>query len=104
MDPLARLTEQHFLVNKNDGLQILRAIAAFLVVYAHGIDVIAAHGTPKQIGFYYLANFGACGVDIFFPISGFILSTVTSAPDRICPIKQLISSCGSLSGSFPFTG
>jgi exopolysaccharide production protein ExoZ len=69
-------SEQHLLVGKNDGLQILRAVAALLVVYAHSIDIVEAHRIPKQIGFYYLENFGACGVDIFFAISGFILSTV----------------------------
>jgi peptidoglycan/LPS O-acetylase OafA/YrhL len=68
--------QQHFLVKKNDGLQILRAVAALLVVYAHAIDLVEAHRIPKQISFYYLENFGACGVDIFFAISGFILSTV----------------------------
>jgi exopolysaccharide production protein ExoZ len=68
--------QQHPLVKKNDGLQILRAIAALLVVYAHSIDLVEAHRIPKQIRFYYLENFGACGVDIFFAISGFILSTV----------------------------
>jgi exopolysaccharide production protein ExoZ len=69
-------SEQNLLVGKNDGLQILRAVAALLVVYAHAIDVVEAYRVPKQIGFYYLENFGACGVDIFFAISGFILSTV----------------------------
>ena len=73
---MTKLSQQHLLVKKNDGLQILRAIAALLVVYAHAIDLVEGHGTPKQIGFYYLENFGACGVDIFFAISGFILSTV----------------------------
>ena len=69
-------SQHHLLVKKNDGLQILRAIAALMVVYAHSIDLVEAHRIPKQISFYYLENFGACGVDIFFAISGFILSTV----------------------------
>jgi exopolysaccharide production protein ExoZ len=69
-------SQHHLLVKKNDGLQILRAFAALMVVYAHSIDIVEAHRIPKQISFYYLENFGACGVDIFFAISGFILSTV----------------------------
>jgi exopolysaccharide production protein ExoZ len=100
-------SEPKFLVKKNDGLQILRAIAALLVVYAHSIDLVEAHGIPKQIRFYYLENFGACGVDIFFAISGLILSTVIlrTKPDmpnkafdfimrryiRILPIYWIIS-------------
>jgi exopolysaccharide production protein ExoZ len=68
--------QPHFLVKKNDGLQVLRAIAALLVVYAHSIDLVEGHGIPKQIKFYFWENFGACGVDIFFAISGFILATV----------------------------
>lgn len=63
-------------MKKNDALQILRAIAALLVVYAHSIDVVESYRLPKQISFYSLENFGACGVDIFFAISGFILSSV----------------------------
>ena len=104
---MIKLSQQHLLVKKNDGLQILRAIAALLVVYAHAIDLVEGHGTPKQISFYYLENFGACGVDIFFAISGFILSTVIlrTKPDlpnkafdfivrryiRILPIYWMIS-------------
>jgi exopolysaccharide production protein ExoZ len=63
-------------MKKNDALQVLRAVAALLVVYAHSIDMVEAYRLPKQISFYDLENFGACGVDIFFAISGFILSTV----------------------------
>jgi exopolysaccharide production protein ExoZ len=71
---------------KNEGLQILRAIAALLVVYAHSIDMVEAQQRfPKQIRFYYLENFGTCGVDIFFAISGFILSTVIIHTDPETP-------------------
>jgi exopolysaccharide production protein ExoZ len=51
-------------------------VAALLVVYAHSIDMVETHQLPRQIHFYYLENFGACGLDIFFAISGFILATV----------------------------
>ena len=63
-------------LKKNDALQILRAVAALLVVYAHSIDLVEGRRLPKQMNFFHLARFGACGVDIFFAISGFILSTV----------------------------
>lgn len=56
-------------------IQILRFIAAFLVVYAHSVDSarnIGAKVLPLAPG--YLENFGAIGVDIFFVISGFIIT------------------------------
>ncbi len=63
-------------MKRNDSIQILRAIAALLVVHVHSLFTISAHATPRQTHFFNLTNFGACGVDIFFAISGFILSTV----------------------------
>jgi peptidoglycan/LPS O-acetylase OafA/YrhL len=69
-------SNQHHLKKKNDGLQILRAIAALLVVHRHAIEVVRLNQPAKSLGSYALDKFGACGVDIFFAISGFILSTV----------------------------
>jgi len=63
-------------MKKNDSIQILRAIAALLVVYIHAIFIVQHHGIPYQSHFFNIASFGACGVDIFFAISGFLLSTV----------------------------
>jgi len=81
---------QHHL-RKKDALQILRAVAALLVVYAHSIDVVEAqaHAAPRQIRFFFLENFGACGVDIFFAISGFILSTAVLRLSPAAPRKAL---------------
>ena len=60
-----------------DALQGLRAIGALLVVYAHSIDTAEkALGTPNQAHFFNWENFGASGLDIFFVISGFIVSLV----------------------------
>ena len=59
-------------------IQILRGIAAILVVYAHSIDM--AEWLQKeswQGSFKYLQNFGAIGVDLFFVISGFVMVYVT---------------------------
>jgi exopolysaccharide production protein ExoZ len=57
-------------------VQMLRGIAASLVIYAHAIDsqINLNIGQSIQQGFYFLDNFGAVGVDIFFVISGFIIS------------------------------
>jgi len=63
-------------MKRHDSIQILRAIAALLVVYVHSLFTVSGHEIPGQSHFFNLTNFGACGVDIFFAISGFILSTV----------------------------
>jgi exopolysaccharide production protein ExoZ len=61
--------------NWNIGIQILRGLAATLVVLHHSFEeslAIYPHITPN-----WLIAFGACGVDIFFVISGFIIYSVT---------------------------
>lgn len=60
-------------------IQALRGLAAALVVYMHAM----IHATALNIGdsvqqqFFFLASFGAVGVDIFFVISGFIITVVS---------------------------
>jgi len=64
-------------------LQILRAVAATLVVWAHAIDVSLIPGNGKPVlASGYLENFGAFGVDIFFVISGFIISASAQKANR----------------------
>jgi exopolysaccharide production protein ExoZ len=64
-------------------LQILRAVAATLVVWAHSVDVSLIPGGHKPIlASGNLENFGAFGVDIFFVISGFIISASSDRNDR----------------------
>ncbi len=58
------------------GIQALRAIAALLVVWVHSIDAAQLSSAPRQINFFHWRSFGDCGVDIFFVISGFIVSRV----------------------------
>ena len=57
-----------------EGIQVLRAVAALLVVMHH-----ARHSVPGSEGW---PDFGAAGVDIFFVISGFVMALTThgSAP------------------------
>jgi len=57
-------------------VQALRAIAALLVVWVHSIDAAEVFNRPRQSNFFHWENYGACGVDIFFAISGFIVSRV----------------------------
>jgi exopolysaccharide production protein ExoZ len=59
----------------NIGIQILRGIAATLVVFHHSLEEslsISAKVAPE-----WVIAIGACGVDIFFVISGFIIFSVT---------------------------
>jgi exopolysaccharide production protein ExoZ len=51
-----------------DGIQVLRAVAVILVAWVHATQNVEA--TPEGQGF------GIFGVDIFFVISGFILSSI----------------------------
>jgi len=65
-------------VGKIEIVQGLRALAVLLVVWTHSIVAAAYHSSPKQGTFFHLKSFGACGLDIFFVISGFIVSLVAS--------------------------
>jgi exopolysaccharide production protein ExoZ len=63
----------------NIGIQILRGIAATLVVSHHSLEESLALST--KVAPEWLIAFGACGVDIFFVISGFIIYSVTYGRD-----------------------
>lgn len=54
------------------GIQILRGIAASLVVLHHSLEEAGASAVPPTSS-DWLTTFGASGVDIFFVISGFIM-------------------------------
>lgn len=74
--------------NQIYSIQLLRAIAVSLVVYAHSIDLVEYFKIGSfQASYKYLQNFGAIGVDIFFIISGFIMVYVTSNLEGISKIK-----------------
>lgn len=54
-------------------LQVLRAVAALLVVVHHFMLVNRDTGQGGIASFSHLAELGACGVDLFFCISGFVM-------------------------------
>ncbi|MBO9204604.1 MULTISPECIES: acyltransferase family protein [Niastella] len=61
---------------KLNSIQFLRAVAALLVVYEHSMDIQKEHDISLQQKFYHLEHFGCIGVDIFFVISGFIITYI----------------------------
>lgn len=69
---------------KNQGkltsIQILRGIAALLVIENHAVDtqINLNIGQSLYQTLFYLENFGAVGVDIFFVISGFVITLTAS--------------------------
>lgn len=63
---------------KLNSVQGLRALAVLLVVWTHAIVAAGYNSTPRQATFFHLKGFGAAGLDIFFVISGFIVSLVAA--------------------------
>jgi exopolysaccharide production protein ExoZ len=63
----------------NLGIQILRGLAAVLVVFHHSLEESLA--ISQRIAPEWLIRLGASGVDIFFVISGFIIFSVTYGRD-----------------------
>lgn len=59
------------------GIQILRFVAAMLVVVMHLTQAVSIHITGAGPGQYWAA--GSAGVDIFFVISGFVMAASTAA-------------------------
>ena len=58
------------------GIQILRFVAAMLVVVMHITQAFSVHVSGQGAGSYWAA--GSSGVDIFFVISGFVMAMTVS--------------------------
>jgi exopolysaccharide production protein ExoZ len=67
--------------NKINSIQGLRAIAASLVVLLHVLRMADLFSPESSIfnNFFHFRHFGASGVDIFFVISGFIMTVVSKS-------------------------
>jgi exopolysaccharide production protein ExoZ len=63
-------------IRQIDGLQVLRAVAVLLVAMLHTSQALSPEA-PSVV-----PDFGSYGVDIFFVISGFIMSAITFRSDR----------------------
>lgn len=63
---------------KLNSIQFLRAVAAILVVYEHSMQIQTGFTVSHQQKFIHLMHFGCIGVDLFFVISGFIITYVAS--------------------------
>jgi peptidoglycan/LPS O-acetylase OafA/YrhL len=77
-------------MNKSSGIQGLRAIAAGLVVFQHGV-FFACQAKGVDFTPYLPIGFGQAGVGIFFVISGFVMTLCLSQgrmfmPQRIARI------------------
>jgi exopolysaccharide production protein ExoZ len=55
------------------GLEAARGVAALLVVLVHGSHILANPKTWGRVPFTQLFEFGHCGVDFFFVLSGFVI-------------------------------
>jgi peptidoglycan/LPS O-acetylase OafA/YrhL len=86
-------------------LQVLRAVAAFLVLFTHVFNT--AQGRVSVFHMLYSNDFGAIGVDIFFVLSGAVMTIITykgreksvsgffiKRCRRIIPLYWLISLAG----------
>ncbi|MDL5598128.1 acyltransferase [Pseudomonas kribbensis] len=58
------------MLHKDNNLNLLRLIAALMVLYAHSFMF---YGKPA-VGFLGLSSYGGLGIDIFFVISGYLIT------------------------------
>ncbi len=64
---------------KIQSLQVLRALAAWLVVYHHYMQIFHSFNSTSSIG-EFLSSRGGFGVDLFFVLSGFMMYLAASRP------------------------
>lgn len=70
-----------------DNVQVLRGLAALMVVAVHLIDIAQRHPGASFRVSASLENFGSAGVDLFFVISGFIIAHTAFMGGRRRPME-----------------
>ncbi len=70
---------------KLDSIQIVRALAALMVVLFHSHYLVDSFSPGFRIVIPFIYTYGYLGVDIFFVVSGFIIAGVTSKDDFTLP-------------------
>lgn len=68
-------------------IQVLRGLAAAMVVCHHYVAAQAEQGVNAG---RWLMEFGGSGVDIFFVISGFIMTITQSGEPRLCTARRFL--------------
>ena len=69
--PLGHGSPPHAVI---ESIQFLRAVAALMVLFFHAAYAVHTYGGYE----YAYSNAGAAGVDIFFVVSGFVITYITS--------------------------
>lgn len=59
---------------RHDGLQVLRGMAALMVMLSHSMHVVASRSPEENTAMMEYVKPGAAGVDLFFVISGFVIT------------------------------
>ncbi|PYB71262.1 acyltransferase family protein [Rhizobium wuzhouense] len=72
-------------IDRNQGLQAARGIAALAVMYYHSHLALVYFDETSLLTVGYLANRGAFGVDLFFAISGYIVCLIAQRPSFTLP-------------------
>jgi exopolysaccharide production protein ExoZ len=103
-------------IKKINSIQLLRAIAVSLVIFIHAatFGVVRISSINPVEGIYNSQTWGAIGVDLFFCISGFIMTIVVPSYQekndwkkfqlkrviRILPLYYLLSALDALATVF----
>ena len=86
-------------MKKLDAIQVLRGVAALIVVTCHASDMVQGAAHETHLSRYTSNHLGGSGVDLFFCISGFILASIALRL-RPSPTSPLVAAADFLSRRF----